>query len=92
MIISKYTAENGVVLPAAAFVLTTANIYTHSVEIDSTVTEQKDMECIFSVYASEEAYTEKKIYFEQVQLIVPYDSTKLLESQAYDALKVELGA
>lgn len=91
MVISEYTAENGVVLSAAAFILSNATIHSHTVTVESTVTEKKDMECIFCIYASEEAYTSKKPYFEQLQLITSYDPKLLLEDQAYQALKLELG-
>lgn len=40
---------------------------------------------------TEDAYTSKKPYFEQLQLITSYDPKLLLEDQAYQALKLELG-
>lgn len=81
--IKEYVTESGVVLENALIILKGVAVFSHTVTIDETTEEQRDIEFNFNVYASDAIYQEGKPPIESFSKIAKFDPEKSIDQQAY---------
>jgi hypothetical protein len=90
MIITRYSLENGIEIPAAAITLRSASMHSSSVMIDGEILDSKSLLCTFDIFANESARTDGRPPVSSIERVYPYDETKNLEDQAYANLEAEV--
>lgn len=80
--IKEYVTESGVVLENALIILKGIAVFSHTVTIDETTEEQRDIEFTFNVYASDAAYQEGKSPIESFSEMAKFDNEKSIDEQA----------
>lgn len=80
--IKEYVTESGVVLSKAFIILKGVIVFSHTVTLEGSSEEQRDIEFTFNVYASDAAYQEGKSPIESFSEMAKFDNEKSIDEQA----------